>query len=107
MKSIDHLLDRKWTQDYTCNEFACETWELLTNESLTDRLNAFLNGEGSFEVLESPVSPCLVFFGRRDAGQSHVGVFYDGRLLHLSSKGVQYVEIDIVAMGFRTMRFYR
>lgn len=107
MKSINPYLGRTWTKEYTCNEFACEVWQYLTGEDLSERLNNFLNGSGSFTVLEVPISPCIVFFNRNRNADSHVGIFYDGKLLHLSATGVQYVPVEIVAMNFRTMRFYQ
>ena len=39
---LDDLLDREWTAKYTCNEFACEVWQRITDEDLTQRLDDFL-----------------------------------------------------------------
>lgn len=73
--SIDNLLDRVWTFKYTCNEFACEAWKQITGEDLTQRLNDFLNGHAGFDVLEEPISPCIVFFLNGKESPTHVGVF--------------------------------
>jgi hypothetical protein len=44
--SIDNLLDRTWTKDLTCNEFACEAWKQITGKDLSKRIEKFLNGKG-------------------------------------------------------------
>ncbi|MFW1942913.1 hypothetical protein ACG93R_05330 [Acinetobacter guillouiae] len=104
--SIDNLLDRVWTSKYTCNEFACEAWQQITGEDLTQRLNDFLNGHAGFDVLEEPVSPCIVFFLNGKESPTHVGVFFEDKLLHLSRRGAQYVPLEIIKMGFRQTRYY-
>lgn len=104
--NLDQFLDRTWSQNYTCNEFACEVWKHITGEDLTERLNAFLNGNGSFTPLQMPESPCLAFFTRKGAA-SHIGLYVDGRLFHLTGQGVHFVELEIVAGGFQQPRFYK
>lgn len=103
---LDDLLDREWTAQYTCNEFACEVWQRITDENLTERLYDFLNGNSSFIVHEEPVSPCIVFFTNGKQTPTHVGVFFEDALYHLSMRGAQYVPLDIVKMGFRQARYY-
>lgn len=103
--NLDHFLDRTWSKAYTCNEFACEVWEYITGESLTERLTHFLNGNGHFIPLKDPKSPCIVLFTRKNA-DAHVGIFYEGKLLHLNHKGAHYVDLDMV-QGFQLPRFYQ
>lgn len=104
--SIDNLLDRTWSKDYTCNEFVCEAWKQITGNDLTQRLNEYLNGKGKFKRLDHPISPCLVFFSNNARSATHIGLFYDYKLLHLSQKGVQFIPLELVAMSFREVRFY-
>lgn len=104
--SINHLLDRIWSKNYTCNEFVCEAWQDIKGENLTERLNHFLNGEGDFKRIDEPISPCIVFFSNGPRSSTHVGLFYCDKLLHLSGRGVQFVPLEIVAMNFREVRFY-
>lgn len=105
--SIDNLLDRVWSKNYTCNEFACEAWKQITGKDLSKRMFSYLNGKGRFKRLDKPISPCLVFFTNNARSASHVGLFYEGKLLHLSPKGVQYIPLELVAMNFKETRFYR
>ena len=104
--SIDNLLDRTWTREYTCNEFACEAWKQITGKDLSKRIEKFLNGKGRFKRLDKPISPCLVFFKNNEKSSTHVGLFYVDKLLHLTPRGVQFVPLELVAMHFREVRFY-
>ena len=104
--SIDNLLDRVWTSKYTCNEFTCEAWLQITGEDLTQRLQDFLNGKSSFTLHEEPSSPCIVFFTNGKETPTHVGVFFEDKLLHLSKRGAPYVPLEIIKMGFRQTRYY-
>lgn len=104
--NLENLLDRVWTSKYTCNEFACEVWEQITGESLTQRLNDFLNGHSGFTVHAEPISPCIVFFTNGKETPTHVGVFFEDKLWHLSGRGAQNVPLQVVSMGFRQARYY-
>lgn len=105
--SIDHLLDRMWSARYTCNEFACEAWLHITGENLTTRLTDFLNGQGEFELLNEPISPCIVYFKNNEFSPTHVGVFFENKVLHLTGRGVQFMPLEIVSFGFKEVRFYK
>ena len=104
---INDLFDREYKQGYTCNEFACEAWEKITGENLTERLNRYLNGIGDFEQLSEPISPCIAFFSRNLKSSTHVGLFYKGKILHLSPRGVQYIPLDYIMLSFKTVSFYK
>ena len=101
------LFNREYSQQYTCNEFACEAWQKITGEDLSKRLNDHLNGVGSFKELVASESPCIAFFSINKKLGTHVGVFYKGKILHLSMRGVQYVPLEFVMIGFREVRFYK
>lgn len=104
--NLDQFLDRTWTDSYTCNEFSCEVWQHITGEDLSQRLQNFLNGTGSFIPIDVPESPCIALFNRKNA-DSHVGIFFEGKLLHLTSRGVHYVHLEIVQGSFQQPRFYK
>lgn len=105
--SIDHLLDREWSAVYTCNEFACEAWQYITDEDLTIRLQQHLNDGQGFTRLDQPISPCIVFFSNLNKSSTHVGIFYADKLLHLTPRGVQFIPLELVAMSFREVRYYQ
>lgn len=103
---IDDLLDREFRSDYTCNELACEAWALVTGEDLSQRLNQFLNGGDGFDRLDKPVSPCLVFMYNSARTETHIGLFYEGRVLHLAAHGAQYVPLEFI-VGYKYCEFYK
>lgn len=104
---IDCLLDRIWQKNYTCNEFACDAWKLIKGEDLSSKLESHLNGQSEFNSIEEQNSPCLVFMSNTDTSSSHIGIFYNEKVLHLTSKGVQYVPLEIIALYFKKVRFYQ
>lgn len=103
---IEHLLDREPRQGYMCNEFVCEAWQAVTGEDLKQRLENHLNGIGGFERLDEPISPCLVFFSNSARSASHIGLFYDDKILHLGCSGAQYIPLELI-IGFKEREFYR
>lgn len=98
---IDQFLDRTWSQDYTCNDFLIEVWLAMFGEDLSERLK---NDE--FKRLNEPISPCIAFYTNGSKSSTHVGLFFDNKIVHLTGRGVQIVEPEIVAMNFRETRFY-
>lgn len=104
--NLDHLFNRTWSKDYTCNEFVCEAWQVVVGEDLTQRLEKTLTGHCQFRVLQEPRSPCIVFFSNDLKSSTHVGLFYGNKLLHLTLSGVQYVPLEFVAINFRRVSFY-
>lgn len=105
--NISHLFSRSWSQHYTCNEFAIEAWQEITGENLAVRLNQFLNGGDGFLELKGPESPCIVFMSFQAKGPTHVGLFYCGKVLHLTGRGVQFVHLDVLKTYFNHLRFYQ
>lgn len=105
--NIDTLLDRIWSNNYTCHEFTCEAWGLLTKQDLSHRLYKQLNGGTCFKQLDHPISPCIVFFTNNNQSSTHVGLFYCDKLLHLTPRGVQFVPLELIAMSFREVRYYQ
>lgn len=105
--TIDNLLDRTWSKDYTCNEFVCEAWQHIVGENLTQRLDDFLSGIGNFKQLDAPDPPCLVLLSNNNRSSTHVGLFYCDKVLHLSMSGVQLVPLEILKIHFREVKFYK
>lgn len=105
--SIDPLLDRTWSIKYTCNEFACEAWQHITGENLEKKMHDFLNGNSHFQELSEPISPCIVFFTNNNLTPTHVGVFFDNKVLHLTCRGVQYMPLEVVKIGFKEVSYYK
>lgn len=107
MNPINELLDREWTNDYTCHDFVCEAWKLITDECLESRLAAFIDGSGDFEKLSEPISPCIAHFEINNRSSTHVGLFFEGQILHLQFRNAQNVPLEDVMLHFKKVSFYR
>lgn len=105
--NIEHLLSRERTRNYGCNEFACEAWQFITGEDLRQRLDNFLNRNGAFERLNEPISPCIAFFKWNNRSSTHVGLFFDNKILHLGLRGAQLAPLQIVESGFLSVEYFR
>lgn len=105
---IDHLLGREHGgASYNCLHFADEVWAHEAGESLAARMGGTLRGLLSgFERLDAPVSPCLVLM-RRPRSEAHVGVYLRGRVAHLTERGARLEEVELAALGFNDVRYYR
>jgi len=119
MASIDSLLGRMPRDNYNCLDFAAEAWDhLVGNHDIKARLDALsagvhaedghiiLSAIRGFEKLYKPLSPCFVVM-QRSKTQPHVGVFYNGRILHMRDNGVEYQPMQVVRRYFTKMGFYR
>lgn len=104
---IDDLLDRVWRKGYTCNEFACEAWKKITGKDLSKKLYSHLVNEDKFSKLDGPQNPCLVFMSNNDKTDTHIGIFYNGKILHLTMRGVQLAPLELIKLYFKDVRFYQ
>jgi len=99
---IDRFLDRIRTKDYNCFAFVIEVWRELYGEDIQQRITSLRN----FKRLERPVSPCFVLMQHLNH-EPHVGIYIDRRVLHLSTKGVEYQPLNVVSFFYQTIRFYQ
>lgn len=101
--------------DYNCWHFACDVWADLTGVRLHSSIEDFhlgaLNGYAlrqseCLTPIPSPQSPCLVLMQRQRI-HPHVGVYVNGRLLHLKESGAAYVDLQHVTALYPKVSFYR
>jgi hypothetical protein len=116
--SVDRFLDRRYDpRRYNCLHFAAEVWAELTGEDAKERLDALIRAaigeerlQGAaakrFKRLAAPESPSLVLMKRRGS-EPHVGVFIRGRILHITTRGVEFFPPAIAAFGYQTVSYYR
>jgi hypothetical protein len=117
MVSIDPLLDRLFDRDnYQCAHFTNEAWSHLVGHDLSHALDGLLlpvkdkvvdptKIRSFLKTISKPISPCIVFMFRRGI-TPHLGVFWKGRILHLTEDGVRYETSDIATMFFTKVRYY-
>ncbi|HEX4302826.1 MAG TPA: hypothetical protein VHZ78_08530 [Rhizomicrobium sp.] len=118
LASVDPFLARRHRGDaYNCLHFARDVWQAHVGVDIGERLKALREGAAdrrvhkgdvaAFEALDGPQDPCLVLLWQQNGGDSHVGVYLRGRLLHLTEKGVRFERLDLALDGYASPRFYR
>jgi hypothetical protein len=115
MISVDKYLSRRYNaKSYNCLHFVCEIWEDLTGTSITPYLTPVLvPGERlltskvlkPFTRIPVPANPSLVFMRRRPFAP-HIGIYVDGRVLHLLESGAQFQLLDVATEHYTDVRFY-
>jgi hypothetical protein len=117
--SIDAYLDRRPRPGYNCLDFTREVWTgLFGDEDVRQRLDELCAGVHAedgrvilgpvrgFRRLARPESPCFVVM-QRSRVQPHVGIFYNGRILHMKETGVEYQPLQVAQRYFTKIGFYR
>lgn len=115
--SIDKFLDKVYDRNnYNCAHFTADVYNHITGRNIEDNLKGLLfplkDNHASIDLrkgwkrLQSPSSPCIVLFGGKNR-EPHVGVYYNGRVLHLTPTGAQYVDVELAALPFKTVRYYQ
>ncbi|AZP30389.1 MULTISPECIES: hypothetical protein [Acinetobacter calcoaceticus/baumannii complex] len=117
MKSIDCLLDRHYDpQHYHCVHFLLEAAQYLFNQ---DYSSSFIGLTGSLHEtlktsrhtvvknrrIDHPIDGSIVLMTNQNQS-SHVGLFYCGRVLHLTELGVHYLNIQVLKKFYKRIRYY-
>lgn len=116
MISIDPFLDRVPGPKYNCLDFTREVWLALTGQDLTAKLTMLVgdfagrkatpSGMRGFKKLLMPVSPCLVVM-QRFKFVPHLGIFLDGRILHLPAHGAEFQPLVVARAYFQRISYYK
>lgn len=116
-KSIDEFFNKKYSsKNYHCAHFACEVWDKLTGDDISNKFGGILAPVGEqvaaynlrkvFTKLNKPETPCIVLMQRRHS-TPHVGIYINGRVLHLKENGVEFQPLDVATLGFTRIGFYK
>jgi hypothetical protein len=105
--SLDRFLHAEYHRThYNCGHFACDVYNHLTGNTIAVptgcsniRLRKFV------KQLQEPINPCLVVMSRPNY-TTHVGVYIDHKVMHLTSQGARIEPIDIASLFFTKVRFY-
>lgn len=93
---------------YCCEHFLIDAYRHYTGIDISKRLltsGFFCAGNlRQFVPVTEPTQHTIVLF--RDKGKAHVGLWLDGRVLHLEPHGVVWQSLNIVMQGFERVVFY-
>src|SRR5258708_385782 len=111
--SVDPFLDREQSKTYNCLNFVREVHLAMTGQDITAKLTglvgefsqrkATVTGVKGFTRLSEPHSPCFVVM-QRSRFVPHIGIYLDGRILHLTNKGVQFQPLIVARQYFLNVK---
>lgn len=117
MKSIDALLDRKYDQEkYHCVHFLIEAAQYLFNQdysdsfigltsSLHETLRTSRHTATRNRQIKEPVDGTIVLMTNINQS-SHVGLFYCGKVLHLTEMGTHFLPLITIQRFYKRIRYY-
>ena len=117
MKSIDPLLTKVYNEkSYHCVHFAIEAAQYLFDAdysdvfigltgSLSDALRTSRNTAITTIQVKQPKDGTIVLMTNIN-GSSHVGLYYNERVLHLTEMGVHYLPLITLNRFYKRIRYY-
>lgn len=107
--SVDPYLGRPYDPaSYDCWDMLREAWLELTGFDMGARPRSgapVLALGRHFQRLAGPASPAIALM-RRPRVVSHVGLFWQGRVLHNQPGGVRFDRPEVASLGFTEVAFY-
>ena len=93
---------------YCCEHFLIDAYRYYTGINISNKLltSGFFCASNlrQFVPVIEPTQHTIVLF--RDKGKAHVGLWLDGRVLHLEPHGVVWQSLNIVMQGFERVAYY-
>lgn len=113
--NTDSYLNKQYDKrNYNCAHFVSEVWLDLFGYDLSIQLqgfmterckrNAKLSELRKLKKIYEPKSPCIVWLHSKNI--SHVGIYIEGRILHITEDGVKYELLETLKLGFKKASFY-
>lgn len=113
----EKFLGRKYHKEhYNCAHFLADVWLEITGVDIKAQLTGFLlkpsdrfvtpDIRRSFRRIEKPESPCIVLMQRKNH-ESHVGVFWKRKILHMNESGAHYHDPCVALFGFTKVGYYQ
>lgn len=111
---LDEYFNRQYSAaHYNCWDFVIDVWHDVTGDCID--INRY-RGHGVVDyvvqaqrhLVELPAikDPSIVLF-QRHRMVPHVGVYINGRMIHLKEQGgVQYQPLEIVRLGWTVVRYF-
>lgn len=119
MMRFDELHQRTYDRAaYNCLHFTVEVQKELFGHDLSFLLVGLKQEEDGmfrlggmtkfkcFRRLPVPHNSCLALFRGVAPDDTHIGTYIDGGVLHISTAGVQFLPVDVTAIGFTEVLFY-
>lgn len=111
--NIHALMQKRYHfTDYNCFHFARDVYLDIVGIDIEqlfvqDLFKIAPEARHLTRLLRSPVSPCLVLFSRPALAQTHIGVWLDGNVLHLSEHGARFEPLHDAKLGFLKCTYFQ
>jgi hypothetical protein len=118
MICFEKFLSKQYSANtYNCWDFALDVWADLQGRTIPHAATnaeepasqlhqlALLTAHKDFVALPAPVSPCFVLMQRQRMAP-HIGVYINGKVLHMNSRGPCYDDLHHVTVPFPTVTFH-
>lgn len=105
---IDKYLTRIRTKDYNCYHFVAEVWKDLTGEDAPAVFNGRAVSHTEFKKARPiawAINPCFVLMHRKGY-VPHVGIYYNGKILHLTETCAMYQPLINAKRYFTRIEYY-
>lgn len=116
-------LDRYFTKlyhprDYNCMHFTRDVIKDFTDTDIMEFVKSVMISDINRKIdkdlavnakklkVETPENFCVAHM-RQGILPPHVGVYINGKILHITHYGVQYVEPEAARIGYLDMRYYK
>ncbi len=108
INSWQQMHDLQYSDNYHCEHFAIDCYRFLTGADVSELMLTKGHFKAlnlrNFVKLDKPQQNCFVLM--RDKNNSHVGVWYDNQVLHLTQKGVVMQPLFTLEKSFKKILFY-
>lgn len=91
------LMFKTRKHNYNCYNYADDVWQALGRGSVRDKRTK----------LEKIEDPCIVYLSNSEKQDAHVGVYVNGKVLHLGIRVPAYVDLELFTKAFRNVSFYK
>ncbi len=121
MFELDKYLSKRFNlQHYNCWHFVRDVWFELTGDMLYDytprpatKVDMELAADDARHLFNMVAPVCaqysilpVIVLMKRGRDVPHIGVMYEGKVLHLRPEGAAYQPLDVASVGFDKVLFY-
>ena len=114
--NFGELMSKRYdAHNYHCGHFTVDAWEMVTGEDASAKLAGLLVPLDCVKVakctmskcheLRAPKSPCFAVMTNA-LGDRHLGVFLDGRILHITETYPEMTKLNLATRMFKKVQFY-
>lgn len=117
MFTVDKYLGKRFhISNYNCWHLVRDVWFELTGDLLydytpakttrTDMWVAATDAQHRFMEVKRVGTDPLIVLMQRPGDTPHIGVLYEGKVLHLRPNGAIYQPLEVASVGFSKVTFY-